>query len=428
MQQAGMGHLIRQARQAKGWTQSELGSRIGYNKTRVSRAETGTQPIRDVTVLRRLADVLGVPPSMFGLADRAPTLASDLDMSASEASVDRRAFLGVAGAVGVSAAFPIPAAADEPDPATLLEKRISACLFTTPGASAVPMPVVELQAGLARAQAGYNACRYVWLSGELPRLISAADATMAATPTAGTAALASASYQLAAHALAKLLVSGLQPMAADRAVHRAHQANDPLVLAQARRVLSTAARRIGDYDQAERVGIRAIEDLPLTHQDDPIIWRHAVELWCVAGYAAAIRGDRDRFVECYREAAAVAAQINDHHQQRQARDYALAHQISSAYKLGDSATALDAARQVRLDVLPTTERKGRYLIDLAMAWQQHGHDNHASRALLLADYHAPGEVRTRSSARRLISSLATSSRSRGMPELVGLARRAHVAL
>ncbi|MGI8311473.1 helix-turn-helix domain-containing protein [Saccharopolyspora hattusasensis] len=51
-----------------------MGRRIGYTKTRVSRAETGAQPIRDVAVLRQLADVLGVPPSMFGLADQSPTV------------------------------------------------------------------------------------------------------------------------------------------------------------------------------------------------------------------------------------------------------------------------------------------------------------------------------------------------------------------
>ncbi len=125
MQQAGMGHLIRQARQAKGWTQDELGRRIGYTKTRVSRAETGAQPIRDVTVLRRLADVLGVSPSMFGLANQSPTLAFNPDIGTAEGLVDRRAFLGVAGAVGVSAAFPRPAAAAAPAPAALLEKRLS---------------------------------------------------------------------------------------------------------------------------------------------------------------------------------------------------------------------------------------------------------------------------------------------------------------
>ncbi len=427
MQQASRGDLIRQARRAKGWTQHELGRRIGYTKTRVSRAETGAQPIRDVAVLRQLADVLDVPPSTFGLVDQSPTVGSSLHNHTSEDPVDRRAFLGAAGAFGVAAAFTQPAAAAEPDPAVLLERRMSSCLFTTTGANAAPMPAVELRARLDRARVGFDACRYVWLSDELPRLVSTAEASMAATPTAETAGLASTSYQLAAHALAKLLVSGLQPMAADRAVHRAQQADDPLVLAQARRVLSTAARRIGDYEQAERVGIRAIEDLPL-RQDHPAAWRHAVELWCVAGYAAAMRDDRDRSVECYREAAAVADRISDHHQLRRARDYALAHQISSAHKLGDSATALDAARKVRLDALPTTERKGRYLVDLAMAWQQHGHDDQAYRAVLLAEHHAPGEIHTRSSARRLIGSLTTSPRHGAMPELGGLARRAHITV
>lgn len=58
----------------------------------------------------------------------------------------------------------------------------------------------------------------------------------------------------------------------------------------------------------------------------------------------------------------------------------------------------------------------------------HGHDRHAYRALLRAEHHAPGEVHTRSSARRLISSLTTSPWVGGMPKLVGLARRAHITV
>ncbi len=422
MEQAEIARLIKQARQEKGWTQEELGARIGYDRTRVSRAETGKQPIRDIALLRKLADALGLAPAALGLADHPATP----EPAPAGGAVHRRAFLGAAGAFGVAAVLPQAAVADEPDPAMLLERRISACLFATTSSSE-PMSVAELRAQLGRAQAGFDACRYLWLSDELPRLISAADASMVATPTAETAALASASYQLASHALAKLLVSGLQPMAADRAVNRALQAEDPLVLAQARRVLSTAARRIGDHEQAERVSIQAIEDLQLAQHHGPAM-RHVAELWCVAGYAAAVRGDRERCVECYREAAAAATRIHDTQQSQQARDYVAAHQISSAYKLGDSASALDAARQVRPAALPTPERKGRYLIDLAMAWQQHGYDDRAFEALLLAEHHAPGEVRTRSSARRLISSLAMSPQRGAMPELERLARRAHANL
>lgn len=428
MHQPGIGGLIRHARQARGWTQEELGRRIGYTKTRISRAETGTQPIRDVSVLRQLAAALGVSPSVLGLADQAPTLMSNLDMKPLEDPVDRRAFLGTAAVLGMSTPFTTTAiAAAEPDPAALLEKRISAALFNTSN-NAAPLAVGELRKRLAAAQAAFDGCRYLWLADAFPGLIASAEATLADTASPEAAALTSASYQLAGHALAKLLVSGLQPMAADRAVTRAQQSGNPLVLAQAQRTFSTAARRIGDYDQAEQIGVRAVEELPLTDNSPTELWRHASELWCVAGYAAAVRGDRDRSVECYAEAATVARQIDDSEQVRQVADYALAHQISSAYKLGDPATALDRARQVRVEALPTPERKGRFLVDLALAWQQHGRDERAYQALVVAEQHAPGEVRTRSSARNLIKTLAISPHQAVMPDLIRLAGRAHISL
>ncbi|WP_190814631.1 hypothetical protein [Saccharopolyspora pogona] len=148
----------------------------------------------------------------------------------------------------------------------------------------------------------------------------------------------------------------------------------------------------------------------------------------MAGYADAVRSDQAQSTECYSEATAVAAHIVDSQQRQHVEDYALAHQISSAFKLGDSATALDRGSQVRVEALPSTERKGRFLVDLAMAWKQHGRNDQAYRALAIAEQYAPGEVHTRSAARRLISSLAASPRHTAMPDIIGLARRAHVTV
>lgn len=376
----------------------------------------------------RSGTFFGAMRLVLGLADQTPTLIPSLDLSRlEELWTDGHSSLW-AGALGMSAAVTNPAAAAEPDPAALLEQRISAALFN-PSGHAASLSLGELRLRLSSAQAAFNQCRYLWLADAFPELIASSDTTLAAAPSAEAAALASASYQLASNAVGKLApAAGLQPVAADRAVRRAQQSGNPLVLAQARRTSSTAARRVGDCDQAERVGVHAIEELPLTDSTSAELWSHASHLWCVTGYAAAVRGDRDRSADCYAEASAVAARIDDRRQRQQAGDYALAHQISSAFKLGDSAIALDCARQIRVEALPTTERKGRYMVDLAMSWHQHGRDDQAYRTLVLAEQHAPGEVRTRASARGLIRSLAVSPRRAAMPDLLGLASRAHVAL
>lgn len=60
--------MIRSRRRARGWTLADLGARTGYSASQVSRYERGLSSLSDVDVLRRFADVLGIPPSEFELA------------------------------------------------------------------------------------------------------------------------------------------------------------------------------------------------------------------------------------------------------------------------------------------------------------------------------------------------------------------------
>lgn len=63
------GAVVRAVREAQHMTLAELGERCGYSPSTVSRLETGRQPLRDVKVLRSLADALGIPARLLGLAD-----------------------------------------------------------------------------------------------------------------------------------------------------------------------------------------------------------------------------------------------------------------------------------------------------------------------------------------------------------------------
>jgi hypothetical protein len=81
------------------------------------------------------------------------------------------------------------------------------------------------------------------------------------------------------------------------------------------------------------------------------------------------------------------------------------YQIGIHTALGDSAAALASARSVTQAELPTAERQARFCIDTARAWQLHGRPDQAYQALLVAERHAPEEIR-RSSVRTLITTMA----------------------
>lgn len=64
-----VGRVIREARLRAGLTLAQLGTRVGYSGATISRLERGKQQLRDVVVLRALAEALGIPPSAVGLAE-----------------------------------------------------------------------------------------------------------------------------------------------------------------------------------------------------------------------------------------------------------------------------------------------------------------------------------------------------------------------
>lgn len=72
---ADIGLKIREARLAHGWTHEELARRMGVNWRTAQRWQKGKLP--RVDTLRRLADVLEVPPSYL-LTSEEPLLLSEL--------------------------------------------------------------------------------------------------------------------------------------------------------------------------------------------------------------------------------------------------------------------------------------------------------------------------------------------------------------
>lgn len=79
-----IGARIREARLMRGWTHEELARRMGVNWRSVQRWQKGRLP--RVETLRRLAEVLEVPPSYF-LGESGPATLSELRERLAELSV-----------------------------------------------------------------------------------------------------------------------------------------------------------------------------------------------------------------------------------------------------------------------------------------------------------------------------------------------------
>jgi hypothetical protein len=229
--------------------------------------------------------------------------------------VRRRAFLLAAGLAGTVVAAPDGWAADgmAVDPAAFLARRLEGVLLDNTATTAQPVPAATLQTVLTTARTDFRACRYVELAARLPELITAAEAAHGHAADPVSASVVAQAYNLASRALIKLEASGLEWVSADRAVRAAEDADDPLILAEAQRLLGSACRRAGIHDRAQELTLSAAGQLDLAAKapDPRHLALHGV-LMCSAGYAAARAGDHDRATDLLTEAEATAERLADH--------------------------------------------------------------------------------------------------------------------
>lgn len=437
------GAVIRIARTAAGWSQADLGARCGYSASQISRWETGRQPLRDVTLLRRLAEVFHLPPQEFGLADADTAVSSGsapqsghrvgwvtIPMPEEDDSVRRRMFLLAAGLAGTAVAWPTTATrlGGDFDPARLLAQHLGNVLLG-PGDTAGPVTVGLLRQALATARQDFATCQYVPLAGHLPTLLAAAEATAADHPDPAAHQVLAESYNLTTKALIKLEASGLEWLSADRGLLAARAAGEPLTLAEAQRLVASVARRAGHHDRAQTLTLAAASHLNVSGAR-PVPEHLAMYgmLHCSASYAAARAGDRDRANDLLAEAATTGRLGGDRERQQALAANVVSHRVSAAYVLGDAGAALAHARSLPLAAIPTTERRARLLVDQAMSWQRWDKPDRAYATLLAAERTAPGEVRTRNAVRRLVGDLMASPRQAAMPGLPALARRVHATV
>jgi len=258
---------------------------------------------------------------------------------------------------------------------------------------------------LDAARRDYHGTRYSQLSNRLSPLLAASQAAAlhATGPAAQTAhTLHARALGVAAHLAVKCDLDGLAWVAADRAMTAAHAAGDPIVIAEATRMLCIVARRGGHHQRAQTLAVNAAASLnPYLSRDPNAAALHAA-LLSTAGYTAARAGDHDTATALLAEAAGRA-------QADTGGGLALVHvtiyQVSASLAVGDPAAALQHARNVHSDRHLSPERRGRLLVDVALAYDQHGQPARAVHALRAAEAAAPEEVRARPVVRTLTERL-----------------------
>ncbi|MFC5148955.1 helix-turn-helix domain-containing protein [Streptomyces aureoversilis] len=323
-----VGCLVRQTRKKQGLTLAQLGALTGFSAAQVSRYERGISPLTDVTVLRRFADALGIPPQALGLAPQpdvrhgraiGPTtayprlpgsrVAGTARRGDGEDPVRRRKLLANL-AVTAAAAVGVPILPTGKTPSEnvavgeALVARVRDAMLGLHAGVTVPS-VAVLHTDLSRAFTDFHACAYGSLAVRLPRLICAAHARAGG---AGDEGLLAHSYLLATRMLIKLDEQQLGWMAADRARQAAEAVGQPLLVAEAARQLAVLARKAGWHEQALSIALAAA-DHPALRGGEPALAAQRGLLIQSAAYTAARAGDAAGMRELTGEAAAIAQEL-----------------------------------------------------------------------------------------------------------------------
>ncbi|MCP9944828.1 XRE family transcriptional regulator [Streptomyces somaliensis] len=258
----------------------------------------------------------------------------------------------------------------------------------------------------------FSDCRYDALARALPGRIALAQALGTGGHPEQAATAVAELYTTATRLCIKLGEDGLAAVTADRALTAALGGADALTVAEAHRMVSSAWRRQGRHARA--TDIAAARQLAADRTCDATE-RLSVQgnLYATAAYTAAKQGDRHTAHALIAEAEATAGRLGRDAQLRGGvfgPGQVLLHRISVSHLLGDAGQAVELARRVDPAALPTTERRARYWIDVARAFDQWGKPDRCYRALLAAERSAPQEVR-RDSVRTLTTGLLRHDRA-----------------
>jgi transcriptional regulator with XRE-family HTH domain/tetratricopeptide (TPR) repeat protein len=428
-----LGAIVRAVRQASRLTLAQLAKRCDYSVSTLSRMERGKQPLNDLRVLQRLAEALGIPPYLLGLADTparsvsVPRPAAKVwGVLAPDEETDpmrRRTLLtGLTGLAG-TAVLGMPAGGD---PLGALETA----LLEPPVGVGIPVALPRLRRDVAGARSVFQEGRYTEVVTALPGLLSAATTTRAALVSAEDIAGANGQlaelYMLASELMVRLGNDHLAWTTADRALQTAQGSGDVLTQATARRVWAIVLRRAGRADTAQRLVVDAAAALQSDLHRGPDYLSVYGSLLSTAAYTAAVDGDRDTARTLIGEAVDAAGRLGadgNHRFTAFGPTGVGVYRISIARVLGDSGAAIEAARHINPAAIPLADQRARYWSNIARSFHQWGKPEQCYRALLAAEHASPDEVRYHKPIQQITAGLLRHPTAYTLPGLRAFARR-----
>lgn len=396
-----LGERVAELRRRRGMSQKDLATEVGRSESWVSQVERDVLPVERVSMLRLLADALGV-----SVRDLRPETAADGSAVTGEAP-DELATLRLA---------------------MTGHPTLSTLLGTVESHS---RDMHELQADVEEAWRLSHVSQYGALANLLVPLL--ADLEESARIARGqrrteVAQLLTTAYQVAAATFARQGEADAAWLAADRATRWAEDAGDPLGAVAGGFRMGHAFIRLRRLDQAEHVATQAIAALaPLTTAPNcaPEVLSLYGAMHLLLAVVHAREGDRSgtrSAIDAARKIAhMIGADRNDYHTEFGPTNVEL-HAVSTALDLGDAGEAVDLANGIDASGL-SSERQARLLIDLARAHVQRRHTGEAVSALLEAERLTPEQVQRHRLVRQVVHDLLKLAGRRATPELLDLARR-----
>lgn len=411
MAESTLGARVAELRRRRGLSQKELGAAIRRSESWVSQVERDVLPVERLSVLQRLADVLGV-----AVRDLRPEAAEP--MAADRTGSDR---------VG-SAVFEQLRLMLTGHPA--LEQLFG----EETGREPVDMPNLRERVDLAWQLA--HESRLVEVGSSLLELIPDLEHASRQEDTAPSRqellGLLSRAYQAAATAFTRQEEVDAAWVAADRALAAAEGSGNPLRVVAGTYRMAQAFLRLQRFEQAEQAARSSVAALtPLISEEQrcaPEVLSLYGSLQLMLAVIAATDGNRARAragLAAARTAAERIGEGRDDFDTEFGPTSVAVHAVAVAVELGDAGEALDIARAVDATTL-SPERQARFQVDVARAHAQRRQAHQALEALLAAERLTPELVHSHHRAREVMRDLLQFAGRRPSDELRELAGRAAV--
>ncbi|MGH3909163.1 MAG: helix-turn-helix domain-containing protein [Pseudonocardiaceae bacterium] len=394
----GIGANIAAHRRAANITQVELAARIGKSVQWVSAVEQGRRHADRLTDLLRIATVIKC--TIEDLIGRpVDSLTPGVHPQRENVAAVRTALLRA----------PVPTAPSAVSPPSLgeMHNRLSSAWTTWHNSPTA----------------------HTALGGVLPSLLADAIAVYnSAEDRRAAARILAGAYQIIRQWLHHIPDADLAWVAADRAMNTAREADDPHLIALGAWALSAPYRRAGHQDEATRLCLAAADELkPLLDnpESQPELFA-AYGMLHLAGAISAAQSDEDgRAWALHRVANDTAQALGNRYDPWTVFGLGnvAIHELALHAELGRADAIVDYASRLRIDDVPSVERRARVLIDTARGFVQRGEDEAAILVLLDAEQISTDEVRHSTLVHELLRELLHRDRARARPHVHKLARR-----